>query len=219
MKRYSTYAALYISRGLVFAATTMGPDQHQRLEVESDEERAQRIERLLAAQASGSTPKQAVRADGVPTFPGSNAQPPFRMEAPSALLARLEAFLPQIRKANDELDAASANIENGSDGQGRYIEMSLGLGVFEQRPSGPSRPSAEDDDGDAKNKDGVDGEGSGGSSSSSSASESLGSPRIPVLEDVELLALLVPDQGSRPSSPDARVRRAVPLISEEVIDK
>ncbi|KAG0231753.1 hypothetical protein BGW41_002105 [Actinomortierella wolfii] len=56
----------------------------------------------------------------------------------SVVISRLEAFLPKIRDANAELekqvklDPASVDIENVDEESGeQYIEMDLGLGVFD----------------------------------------------------------------------------------------
>ncbi|KAF9961078.1 hypothetical protein BGZ72_005036 [Mortierella alpina] len=56
----------------------------------------------------------------------------------SNLLARLEDFLPKIKEANAQLDAKvkedpkAVDIENVDDASGeQYIEMDLGLGVFD----------------------------------------------------------------------------------------
>jgi len=101
------------------------------LEVESEDERSRRIERLLASQVPRSTPKRS----SAPVMAVNHAAPPpFRMEGPSALLARVEAFLPRMKEANEQLDASSANIEDNAVEEGeQHIEMNLGLGVFEER--------------------------------------------------------------------------------------
>ncbi|KAI8323056.1 hypothetical protein GQ54DRAFT_245093, partial [Martensiomyces pterosporus] len=73
----------------------------------------------------------------------------FRMEAPSDLLSRLQAFLPQIAEANNKLEADSAadpdklNIENVGEDEAQYIEMDLGLGVFDMKPKSESKNSSE----------------------------------------------------------------------------
>ncbi|KAJ1855315.1 hypothetical protein LPJ73_002355 [Coemansia sp. RSA 2703] len=64
----------------------------------------------------------------------------FRVEAPSDLLSRLQAFLPQIAEANKKLEVDSAedpsklDIENVNEDDEQYIEMDLGLGVFDMKP-------------------------------------------------------------------------------------
>ncbi|KAJ3479107.1 hypothetical protein NLI96_g9297 [Meripilus lineatus] len=62
----------------------------------------------------------------------------YSVDPPSELLSRVKAFLPEISSSNDELtrraqeDPSSVDIENVTAG-GSYIQMNLGLGVFEQR--------------------------------------------------------------------------------------
>ncbi|KAJ1667046.1 hypothetical protein EV178_001767 [Coemansia sp. RSA 1646] len=64
----------------------------------------------------------------------------FRVEPPSALLSRLQSFLPQIAEANKKLesemteDPSKLDIENVEDSSSQYIEMDLGLGVFDMKP-------------------------------------------------------------------------------------
>lgn len=87
------------------------------------------------------------------------------------VLSRVQAFLPQLKSANEELskaDPSKLNIENLEDEDERYIEMvlfrqsgltsiddaynalqNLGLGVFEEkRPGNASDSNSDDDDGD-----------------------------------------------------------------------
>ncbi|KAJ1963770.1 hypothetical protein GGI12_001855 [Dipsacomyces acuminosporus] len=78
--------------------------------------------------------------DPSPSSDSSAGKKTFRVEPPSALLSRLQAFLPQIAEANKKLEVESAadpdklNIENVDENEGRYIEMDLGLGVFDMKP-------------------------------------------------------------------------------------
>ncbi|KAJ1796163.1 hypothetical protein LPJ59_003916 [Coemansia sp. RSA 2399] len=64
----------------------------------------------------------------------------YRMDPPSALLSRLQSFLPQIAEANKKLeddmteDPSKLDIENVEDSTSQYIEMDLGLGVFDVKP-------------------------------------------------------------------------------------
>ncbi|KIO28797.1 hypothetical protein M407DRAFT_176721 [Tulasnella calospora MUT 4182] len=143
------------------------------LEVEDEDARQLRIERLLQAQDSASTP--SARKPLVP--PGERSRP-HHVPPPTELLARLEAFLPAMKKANEDLERkiasegqASVDIENlgdeaesasgddereelGGDDEPQpkkpYIEMNLGLGVFEARPGESSSQTkqalAENDD-------------------------------------------------------------------------
>ncbi|TPX60807.1 hypothetical protein PhCBS80983_g01541 [Powellomyces hirtus] len=66
----------------------------------------------------------------------------FRPEPPSALLSRVAAFLPQLSAANATLQSEierdaeqreQVDIENVGDDE-QYIEMSLGVGVFDTQP-------------------------------------------------------------------------------------
>ncbi|KAJ1729357.1 hypothetical protein LPJ61_003564 [Coemansia biformis] len=74
----------------------------------------------------------------------SSSRKTFRVEPPSELLAQLRAFLPQIAEANKKLEAevakdpALVDIENIGSDETQYIEMDLGLGVFDvkQKASG-----------------------------------------------------------------------------------
>jgi len=77
----------------------------QFLDVETDEQRSTRIEKLLDTTSSSRrrlSPKER---------PGKYSAPQ-RLEGPSRLLARLEAFLPELKRANEALDPVEANIEN-----------------------------------------------------------------------------------------------------------
>ncbi|KAJ3183181.1 hypothetical protein HDU85_002207 [Gaertneriomyces sp. JEL0708] len=61
----------------------------------------------------------------------------FRPEPPSELFSRLQAFLPQIASANSQLQSQSVDerdIEN-VDEEEQYIEMNLGVGVFDTQPT------------------------------------------------------------------------------------
>ncbi|KAJ1980637.1 hypothetical protein H4R33_005422 [Dimargaris cristalligena] len=65
----------------------------------------------------------------------------FKMDKPSPLLERIQAFLPQLQDANRDLErilsqkSASVDIEDVPSDQENYIEMNLGLGVFEPKDS------------------------------------------------------------------------------------
>ncbi|KAJ2784014.1 hypothetical protein GGI15_002388 [Coemansia interrupta] len=73
----------------------------------------------------------------------------FRVEAPSDLLSRLQAFLPQIAEANKKLEVDAAedpsklDIENVNEDDEQYIEMDLGLGVFDMKPKKNSSDTSE----------------------------------------------------------------------------
>jgi hypothetical protein len=63
----------------------------------------------------------------------------FTVKPPTELLSRVQAFLPQLEASNAILaqrsreDPNSIDIEHIADGMDQYIEMNLGLGLFEDR--------------------------------------------------------------------------------------
>ncbi|KAK6438262.1 hypothetical protein LTR95_005541 [Oleoguttula sp. CCFEE 5521] len=59
------------------------------------------------------------------------------------LASRLGAFLPQMKKANEELREGES-LEDVQDGEG-YIEMNLGLGVLEETKDGEEGSGSEDE--------------------------------------------------------------------------
>ncbi|KAJ2029687.1 hypothetical protein IWW57_001552 [Coemansia sp. S610] len=76
----------------------------------------------------------------------TTARRTFRIEPPSDLLSRLHSFLPQIAIANKQLQADIAedphklDIENVGEDEEQYIEMDLGLGVFDMKPKNDGGP-------------------------------------------------------------------------------
>ncbi|KAG2204567.1 uncharacterized protein EV154DRAFT_313463 [Mucor mucedo] len=73
----------------------------------------------------------------------------FAVGPPSDILSRVQAFLPQLKSANEQLKAAdpkSLDIENVEEDDGQYIEMNLGLGVYEEKRPGQSDSEDEDSD-------------------------------------------------------------------------
>jgi len=113
-------------------------DANQRLEIESEDERERRIGTLLERTNNGGrnhpnllpVSPMAVDRGG----PDPHAIPP-----PSELLDRVRSFLPQLADSNAALSRQSQDdidIENVGDDQEQYIELNLGLGVFEYRKPG-----------------------------------------------------------------------------------
>ncbi|KAI0043798.1 hypothetical protein FA95DRAFT_1473299, partial [Auriscalpium vulgare] len=103
------------------------------LEVESDEARERRIQTILES-LNSSNSTAAAGPTGPPSFDFGNRET-FAVEPNAELLARLRLFLPQMEAANAQLqqqDARSIDIENVARGQ-PYVQMDLGLGVFEAR--------------------------------------------------------------------------------------
>ncbi|KAJ5082577.1 hypothetical protein N7532_011620 [Penicillium argentinense] len=101
-------------------------------------------------------PASTASADGssIPNVPGRPKPQIHRMEGGSDLMARLSAFLPKMKEANEDLEKEIA-AGRGSDllldaveGDGKdYIEMNLGLGVLkEKRADGEDSSSSEESD-------------------------------------------------------------------------
>ncbi|KIP04324.1 hypothetical protein PHLGIDRAFT_31403 [Phlebiopsis gigantea 11061_1 CR5-6] len=119
----------------------------ERLDVEDDEHRHERMHDLLMQLDSKTA---AAPQHGPRTFDFGERKT-FMAEPPSALLSRVEAFLPQFAASTADItrraqeDPDSVDIEKLGD-EGRYIQMNLGLGVFEERKRGASSSPAGDSD-------------------------------------------------------------------------
>ncbi|KAJ7595909.1 hypothetical protein C8J56DRAFT_923563 [Mycena floridula] len=133
--------------------------KHPFLEVKEDEaQRMARIETLLQGLSNSSCQQalfektagdrvQAAFESGHTTtnFDLSNKgifdfgnRVTWAVEPPTELLSRIRTFLPQLEVANAVLaqrDPKELNIEYLGEGQTQYVEMDLGLGVFESNPS------------------------------------------------------------------------------------
>ncbi|EJD52205.1 hypothetical protein AURDEDRAFT_181718 [Auricularia subglabra TFB-10046 SS5] len=150
--------------------------KHERLEVESEDAREERLRRLLESQDQRGP---SVRAPSTSTLfvPGALGREGDDDSRLPDLLARLDEFLPQMAAANAELeqldDPGSVNIEmeRPDPHSGPYIRMDLGLGVFEQRrPRGGGSRS-----GSSSSSSSSSGSSSSSTGSSSSLSSSSGS--------------------------------------------
>ncbi|TFK70577.1 hypothetical protein BDN72DRAFT_734183, partial [Pluteus cervinus] len=118
------------------------------LEIEDDDERQRRLQSLLEKLNTGSS---SSTSSGPAKYDfGDRTTHP--VDPPSELLSRVQAFLPQIEASNVtlaqqvEVDPQSVDIENVDSNAERYIEMNLGLGLFEVRPDNSSQ--AEEGDAD-----------------------------------------------------------------------
>lgn len=109
-----------------------------KLEVEDEENRQQRIGNLLE-QLNSSSPSRNTSNAAPPTFDFGERKT-YAVDPPSELLARIHDFLPRLKEENDSLakrvqdNPSSADIENIEEDVEQYIELNLGLGVFETRP-------------------------------------------------------------------------------------
>ncbi|CAO3592787.1 unnamed protein product [Absidia cylindrospora] len=67
----------------------------------------------------------------------------------TVILSRVQSFLPQLQAANQQLDAvdpSKLDIENVDEDSEQYIEMNLGLGVYDTKPTTTTSDDGDDDD-------------------------------------------------------------------------
>ncbi|KAF5351335.1 hypothetical protein D9758_007973 [Tetrapyrgos nigripes] len=149
----------------------------EMLEVEDQDQRAKRFqfmfERMNASSTASRTPTN------VPEFKFDFGERKTFAVPPSQLLSRVQAFLPQMEASNALLaqkaqaDPTSVDIEHVENGTERYIEMNLGLGVFETKKA----PSDEDtemssSDSSSSSMSSSDSDSNSATSSTSSSSDS-----------------------------------------------
>ncbi|KIM40659.1 hypothetical protein M413DRAFT_446076 [Hebeloma cylindrosporum] len=138
-----------------------GPTPRVVLDVEDDEQRQARIQSYLEKINSSAQPTRAFD-NPIPQFDFGD-RTTFPVKPNSELLSRVQAFLPQMEASNTMLsqrmqdDPASVDIEHIPEGMDQYIEMNLGLGVFEDRShttedSEMSTSSSSDDSSDSSDK-------------------------------------------------------------------
>ncbi|KAF5375302.1 hypothetical protein D9757_009660 [Collybiopsis confluens] len=121
-----------------------GVHKVEKLDVEDEDARAQRLESIFMKLSSGGATRSAF-ASGLPNFQFDfGERKTWAVEPPSELLSRVQAFLPQMEASNAilaqrvKVNPTSVDMEHIEDGEQRYIEMNLGLGVFDMKPKGES---------------------------------------------------------------------------------
>ncbi|KJA16415.1 hypothetical protein HYPSUDRAFT_147737 [Hypholoma sublateritium FD-334 SS-4] len=118
----------------------------ETLEVEDEEHRQARIQAYLEKLNASSQTRTFSQPQGMPKFDFGD-RTTFPIKPPTELLSRVQAFLPQLEASNALLsqraqeDPDSINIEHIPKGMEQYIEMNLGLGLFEDR-SAPKADAA-----------------------------------------------------------------------------
>ncbi|KIJ94530.1 hypothetical protein K443DRAFT_35520, partial [Laccaria amethystina LaAM-08-1] len=114
------------------------PKPRERLEIEDEDDKHERIRQILENLNSSSATTSSARDPDFPRFDFGDRKT-YEVPPPSELLSRVQAFLPQIADSNNALsqraqeDPGSVDIEHIEEGAERYIEMNLGLGVFEKK--------------------------------------------------------------------------------------
>lgn len=220
-------------------ANKMDPTRHDQtrgpardtLELEDNDQRLERLSGLLTRinEDGHSLPHQNTE-----TLLSGHATAPSTLPDPlvtSQLLARVQAFLPELMAANHALDQriarenpSSVDIESFDGTETSYIEMNLGLGLFEQRQrQGTGNGGAvEEGKGSSDDSQTTSDDSSDDSSSTNSSSENENDDASSMeddesdtrsdqndseedsREDVDLIALVT---GTRPMRPLPRRRR------------
>ncbi|KAJ7512720.1 hypothetical protein B0H11DRAFT_2267790 [Mycena galericulata] len=148
--------------------------QRETIDIEEDDARIHRIQHLL--EKLNTIPRSGPAGDTESILNAAGASNPGQSgESLSELLARVQAFLPQIEASNAELatlaavDPRSVDIEN-VDGDEEVIQMKLGLGVFEDRTG--KEASSSDEESESDEEDSEDSTDSGTTTSDESDSSS-----------------------------------------------
>ncbi|KAH8119996.1 hypothetical protein DFH11DRAFT_1721882 [Phellopilus nigrolimitatus] len=205
------------------SATMTTPNQC--LDVEDDIQREERLSHLLqrtngTASASHNLP---FPPSGGPSAFDFGQRDTHEVEPPTQLLDRLQHFLPQMEAANAELlrrvqdDPESVDIEHLDDAEdGNYIEMRLGLGVFDvRRPtsertgSQSSSSASGSSDDDASDSDEADSSSAIGGSDNSSENDSGLMSRPPNIISISSTAT------QRPTRPLPRRARPDIVVLDE----
>ncbi|KAJ4473283.1 hypothetical protein C8J55DRAFT_135770 [Lentinula edodes] len=143
------------------------------LEIEDEDARANRLGSIFKRLNSGSPSSLGPIDSRLPNLQFDfGERKTWAVEPPSELLSRVQAFLPQMEASNTilsqrvETDPQSVDMEQLEDNSERYIELNLGLGVFDMKPNGQSADCEDTEMADSS---------SSASSSSSSSLSSLSS--------------------------------------------
>ncbi|KIJ20468.1 hypothetical protein PAXINDRAFT_166519 [Paxillus involutus ATCC 200175] len=113
------------------------------LDVEDEDQRQKRIGSLLEKLNVNQATSTSATTNSLLNITDDKPGP---IPPPSELLARVQAFLPTIEASNEALaqkNPEDIDIENVAEHEEQYIEMNLGLGVFESKR--PKTGSASED--------------------------------------------------------------------------
>ncbi|KAJ6487984.1 hypothetical protein C8R45DRAFT_995095 [Mycena sanguinolenta] len=130
--------------------------QRETIEIEDDDARLERIQRVLeklntASPATGRDLESLLNI-GSASVPGPGI---LDQTSSNELLARVQAFLPQLQASNAALigqDPRALDIEN-IEGNEKVIQMSLGLGIFEDRAGREGTRSESESDEESSSED------------------------------------------------------------------
>ncbi|ORZ19504.1 hypothetical protein BCR42DRAFT_409901 [Absidia repens] len=104
------------------------------------------LAKLLSDQ--NSTLQQPQQDEDTTMIPPPELRKTFKINPNNDILSRVQSFLPQLQAANQQLDAvdpAKLDIENVDEDSEQYIEMNLGLGVYDTKPTTTTSDDGDDD--------------------------------------------------------------------------
>ncbi|KAI0814748.1 hypothetical protein BC629DRAFT_1466891 [Irpex lacteus] len=194
--------------------TTGNTGDAERLDVEDEESRQQRLHEVLMHLDKTATHQQ----QDLPRSFDFGDRKTFKIEPPTDLLSRVQAFLPEFAASTDEItrkaeeDPDSVDIEKLQN-EGPYIRMDLGLGVFEERKGGSSS-SGNDSDTEMHDEDATrTSSSSSGTSNSDSRSDSDSSDEYDSDSSVDIISSTMSTfQYKRPIRPLPRRKSTRPNI-------
>ncbi|KGO69498.1 hypothetical protein PITC_014530 [Penicillium italicum] len=130
---------------------------------ESEKEEEQHSDQEM--NSTGESTTHAHASDSSASLPHIAGRPKpriHRMKGDSGLLSRLNAFLPKMKDANEDLqrqieagEAGDLVLDNAGENGEQYIEMDLGLGVLEEKRDGDSSSDEQTDDEGSKGATGA----------------------------------------------------------------
>ncbi|KAJ5773513.1 hypothetical protein N7457_008409 [Penicillium paradoxum] len=119
-------------------------------EDDSESEDEEHSDHAMNGTGTSNTRTNATDSSSLPHIAGRPKPRIHRLKGDSGLLSRLNAFLPQMKVANEDLErqiaagkAGDLILDNADESGEQYIEMDLGLGVLEEKRDGES--SSEDE--------------------------------------------------------------------------
>ncbi|KAI0367267.1 hypothetical protein BV20DRAFT_970665 [Pilatotrama ljubarskyi] len=187
------------------------------LEIEDEEQRQERMHSLLSRlNAQKANSRSGVSA--AQQRPDIGDRTTLPAGPPLELLSRVQAFLPELAASNAELvrrareNPESVDIESIGEHEEQYIEMNLGLGVFEHRGElPPGIPVADvdldvkmrdsDSDASSESEDDLSATSSSDSSSDSSSSEDDSSSDGDSDSEVDIIVSSDETRKARPTKP------------------
>ncbi|PSR72591.1 hypothetical protein PHLCEN_2v11584 [Hermanssonia centrifuga] len=183
----------------------------EKLEVEDEEKRQQRMHDMFM-QLDGKLQTQARETPRTFDFGDRTT---FLVEPPIELLSRVQAFLPQFAASNAEIalrakdDPESVDIEKLGN-ESSYIQMNLGLGVFEERKTAAGS-SASDSDAEMHDSE-TSAPSSFSDSSLRSDSETSEDSGCESDDSIDIISCTVSSLASRPIRPLPRRKSTRPHI-------